>query len=104
MSNVHVIHAAQPKGVPADTDSGLPDFEGMSVELARFKLTSTTNLEGPEYPNHLDDVVKMFVEGRVTRVDHVVDEKTGALHRVHTIKVVDCIQLPYSYDTSAMFE
>jgi hypothetical protein len=98
MSNVRSIDGSAAI-TAVHSDSGLPDFEGMSVVQARFKLTSASNLEGPDHPNHIDDIIKMFVEGRVVRVDHVVDEKSGELHRVHTIKVVDAIQLPWNFDT-----
>jgi hypothetical protein len=76
----------------------LPDFEGETVTQAQFKLTSVGALEAPDTAVRIDDVVKLYVEGRVTRVDHVVDEKTGTLKRVQTIKAVDTIQLPWEVD------
>ncbi len=83
-------------------DSKLPDFEGQHVDFSRLKLSSVSDLETPEdQAIHIDDTVRLFVEGRVTRVDHVVDEKTGKLKRVHTIKVVDAVQLPWNFDTGA---
>jgi hypothetical protein len=82
-------------------ESGLPDFEGQPVDFARLKLTSVTDLEVNDEANRMDDVVRLFVEGRVVRIDHIVDERTGKLKRVHTVKVVDAIQLPWDFDTGA---
>ncbi len=79
----------------------LPDFEGEEVETARFKLTSTSNLEAPDAPVRIDEIVRLYVEGRVTRVDHVVDKDSGKLKRVQTVTVSECIQLPWDFDTGA---
>lgn len=88
---------------PPIANSGrLPAFEGSAPDFARIKLTSVSDLEaGEDEAHHLDDVVRMFVEGRVVRVDHVVDDKSGKLKRVHTIKVVEAILLPWDFDTGA---
>lgn len=83
--------------------SGLPQFEGQDVECTRLKLTSVSDLELAEDTVYkIDDIVKLFVEGRVVRVDHAVDEKTGTLKRVHTIKVAEAIQVPWTFDTDAL--
>lgn len=86
---------------PAITPSGLPDFEGHPVDVARIKLTSVSDLEGPVDANRIDDIVRMVVEGRVVRVDHVVDEASGRLRRVQTVKVLDAVQVPWSSHTGA---
>ncbi len=77
--------------------SGLPKFEGQEVEFTRLKLTSVSDLEVGEDAYRIDDIVRLFVEGRIVRVDHVVDEKSGQLKRMHTIKVVDAIPLPWDF-------
>jgi hypothetical protein len=82
--------------------SGLPDFEGQPVDFTRVKLSSVSKLEAGEQFSRIDDTVRMFVEGRVVRVDHVVDELTGKLMRVHTVKVVDAIQLPWDFDAGQL--
>lgn len=88
---------------PAPTSvSGLPKFEGQEVNDSRFKLTSVTDLEVDESAHRIDDIMRLFVEGRITRVDHVVDEKTGLLKRVHTIKVIDAIPLPWDFSTDQL--
>lgn len=87
---------------PANTESGLPDFEGAKVTDARLKLAAANDLEGPPLPSHIDDVVRLYIEGRVTRVDHVVDEKSGVLKRVQTIKVHEAVQLPWDFDADSL--
>lgn len=83
----------------ASTASGLPDFEGQPVDETRIKLTSVNNIEHGEGEfNRLDDTVRMFVEGRVVRVDHVVDNTTGKLIRVHTIKVLEASSVAWNTD------
>lgn len=72
----------------------IPPFEGHEVDFTRVKLSAAGDLE-IDAINRIDDIVRMQVEGRVVRVDHVADEKTGKMKRVHTIKVVDAVQLPW---------
>ncbi len=83
------------------SSNGLPDFEGQPVDFTRLKLGSASDLEVEDQINHIDDLVRLYVEGRVTRIDHVVDKATGKLKRVHTVTVVDAIQLPWDFDTGA---
>ncbi len=78
----------------------LPDFEGLPVELTRLRLISASDLELSDDPMRIDDVVRLYVEGRVTRVEHVVADN-GKIKRVHTVKVVDAITLPWDFDTAA---
>lgn len=73
----------------------LPSFEGETVHGLRAKLTSTTNLELGEDSHRLDETTRMLVTGRVTRVDHVVDERSGQLMRVETFKVVEAVEVPW---------
>lgn len=98
MSTPTHLRAVDEDHVPAPS-SGLPDFEGQPVEFTRVKLAAVGNLEVGEEVSRIDDTVRMYVEGRVIRVDHVVDSTTGRLMRVHTVKVVDAIQLPWDFDT-----
>lgn len=83
----------------ARSDSGLPQFEGQQVDFARLKLTSASDLEVNDEAHHIDDIVRLQVEGRVVRVDHVVDERSGHLKRVHTVKVSEAIEI--GWDDSA---
>jgi hypothetical protein len=83
---------------PPVTDSGIPHFEGQPVESALIKLAAVSKLDAGAGWSRIDDTVRMYVEGRVVGVHHSVDEPTGKLMRVHTIKVVDAIQLPWDFD------
>lgn len=70
------------------TPANIPDFEGKPVGFTKAKVTSTT-LDIDDQVFRLDEYVRMEVEGRISAVDHKVNDKTGALERIHTIKVVD---------------
>lgn len=80
---------------PEAKTSSLPSFEGEAVHGLRAKLTSTNNLELGDDHHRLDETVRMLVTGRVVRVDHVVDDRSGQLLRVETFKVVDAIEVPW---------
>lgn len=86
------------------TASGLPDFEGEPVDHARLKLTGAGNLQGPDFPYRVDQVVKLVIEGRVTRVEHIVDNASGKLKRVQTISIIDVRDVPDSFDVEGLFE
>lgn len=79
------------------TPGDIPAFEGHPVDFTRVKLSAAGDLQ-VDAVNRIDDIVRLYVEGRVVRVDHVVDEASGRMKRVHTIKVVDAIQLPWDFD------
>ncbi len=83
-------------------NADLPAFEGQQVDFARLKLTSVNDLEVLDEAVHIDDIVKLVCEGRVVRVDHVVDDKTGRLKRVHTVKVLDAFALPWEFEISTI--
>ena len=71
----------------------LPQFEGQDVAFAKAKLTSVSALEVDDEVLRLDQMVRMNVEGRVVRIDHVVNAVTGSLERIQTIKVIEGIIL-----------
>jgi hypothetical protein len=105
MSKAHlrpVGDGEAPQYVASIGDSGLPDFEGQPVMFSRLKLTSVSDLEVVDEANRMDDLVRLYVEGRVVRIDHVVDERSGQLKRVHTVKIIDAIQLPWDFNTGAL--
>lgn len=84
---------------PTQDDLRLPDFDGNPVDATRIKLTSVTSLEAGDIANHIDETVRLYVEGQVVRVDHIVDAR-GRIVRQHVVKVVDAIQLPWSFDVT----
>lgn len=73
----------------------LPKFEGQAVHQLRAKLTSTNGLELSDDPHRLDQTIAMVITGRVVRVDHVVDDRTGLLARVETLKVVEATEIDW---------
>ncbi len=72
----------------------VPPFEGQQVDLYRIKLAGAGNLEAGDELVHLDDIVQFYLEGRVTRIGQLLDDKSGRLKRVTTVKVIDSVQLP----------
>jgi hypothetical protein len=72
---------------PAPT-SGIPDFEGEQVWASSGKMVSGT-LETGDAVYKMDHYVQVLVTTRVLGVDHVLNEKTGHLTRVHKLKVVE---------------
>jgi hypothetical protein len=80
---------------PHEQDNGLPTFEGEQVRGMRARLTSTSGLELGEEPHRIDQTVRLLVTGRVVRVDHVVEDKTGYLIRVETFKVVEAVEVDW---------
>lgn len=74
---------------PESLPTRLPQFEGQDVTFAKARLTSVSGMEIDDEVLHLDQIVSMNVEGRVIRIDHVVNERTGILERVQTIKVIE---------------
>lgn len=85
-----------------EADLTLPDFDGQPVDVTRIKLTSVASLEAGDIVNRIDDTVRLYIEGQVVRVDHVVDAR-GRIVRQHVVRVVEAIQLPWSFDV-AQFE
>lgn len=94
-AHLHSVDATYNPTIPSP--SGLPQFEGQDVEFTRMKLTSANDLEVSDDAVRIDDIVRLFVEGRVVRVDHAVDNETGKLKRIHTIKVSEALQVPWDF-------
>ena len=70
-------------------------FEGEKVEGLRAKLISGAALELSEDHHRIDQTARLLVTGRVTRVDHIVEERSGKLVRVETFKIVDAVEVPW---------
>ncbi len=100
MSHLRSVNEEYPE---RDTDvvddyDAVGSFEGQRVDYARARLTGVADLDVGDDTNRIDDVVRMYVEGRVTGVAHVVEPASGKLIRVHTIKAIEAIQLPAEFD------
>lgn len=72
-------------------DAPLPTFAGKHVDQARLRMTSAT-VEATDV-HDIDDIVRVVLEGRVTSVDHRVNETTGDLIRLHTVKILEVEQI-----------
>lgn len=92
------VTAETMKAVTRDLAS-IPDFEGKEVEVTAAKITSVAALEINDAAWHMDEYVRMVIEGRVVKVEHAVNEKTGKLARIHTIKAVDSKVLGWGEDS-----
>lgn len=81
----------------------MAQFQGKDVQETRVKLSGGAK-ELFSLPPKIDQIVKVELEGRVSGVSHVVDEQTGNLVEVVTIKVMDIdgievLTLPLSTST-----
>ena len=79
------------------TLSDIPNFEGQSVDFTKASFTSGTNLEIDDKVFRTDEVVQFIVEARCAGINHKVNEKTGCLERVHSMKVIDVLPVPYEF-------
>lgn len=71
-----------------EAPSFVPKFDGQDVTHTKAKLASVSGLDINDEVLRMDQLVQMTVVGRVTRVDHVVDN-AGRIVRVQTIKILD---------------
>lgn len=74
----------------------VPTFEGHAVSTTKLRLVTPSSIDIENVVLRMDDIVRIVVEGRVTKVDHVVNEKTGELERIQTVKVLDIGFAPWS--------
>ena len=86
---------AVPEPIPS-----IPVFEGAAVEATRLKIANSAVLDLPDQLLHVDDVVQVLVDCKVTSVTHMVDPSSGKLLRVQVAKPYDARVVPYnpSYD------
>lgn len=82
--------------VPERPTPPIPFFEGKPVSGTRLKITSATNLECDDQVLHVDDIIRVQVDARVTRISHDVNEKNGDLERVQTAKALDIEIVPWN--------
>ena len=76
----------------------VPLFEGAEVEATRLKIANSAVLDLPDVVLHVDDVVQVLVECRVTSVTHSVDERSGRLLRVQIAKPYNAQVVPFNPD------
>jgi hypothetical protein len=78
-----------------DMSSKLPDFEGKHVATTKVRLASTLGLDINNVVLHTDDIVRIVVEARVTGISHQVNERSGDLERIQTLKAIEVTLTPW---------
>lgn len=76
----------------------IPAFEGHPVTGTKAQITSVSALEIADKVFGLDEIVKIVVEARVQNIQHKVNQTSGKLERVHTLKAVDVVVLDWEMD------
>lgn len=74
----------------------VPLFEGAEVAATRLKIANSAVLDLPDVVLHVDDVVQVLVECRVTSVTHTVEERSGQLLRVQIAKPYQASVVPFN--------
>lgn len=70
-------------------------FEGKPVEATTLKVSSPTAGLEIDAVLRMDDIVRVVVEARVSQVNHQVNERTGALIRHQSAKVISAELIPW---------
>lgn len=74
----------------------IPQFEGRPVDHTMVKVRGAVPLDDlNDVVLGMDDCVQMISTFRVVGVDHTVDEKTGNLVRLQTLKPVEMALHPF---------
>lgn len=81
----------------------MDQFQGKDVQQTKVKFSGGAK-ELFTIPPQIDQIVRVEIEGRVSGVAHQVDESTGNLVEVVTVKVMDLnevetLTLPLSVTT-----
>lgn len=79
----------------SETEIDIPEFEGKTVHGTRLRVMSAMNLEIDDRVLRTDQIVRLVVEGRVNQISHKVDEKTGELMRIQSVKAMDVTFVPW---------
>jgi hypothetical protein len=69
----------------------IPHFEGQEVASTRAKMTSVASLDVENVVLTTDETVRVVIEARVVGVDHRVNERSGLLERVQTLRPVEVL-------------
>lgn len=70
-------------------------FEGKPVEGTRIKINSATQGLEIDTVLRMDDIIRVVVEARVSRIDHRVNERTGSLVRHQEARVISAELIPW---------
>lgn len=74
----------------------IPAFEGAAVEATRLKIANSSVLDLPDVVLHVDDVIQILVEAKVTQVSHVIHEQSGKMLRLQVAKPFDARLVPFN--------
>lgn len=100
-STLHIVDTTTGE-VSAEPYSGpwrpIPAYEGKEVASTRLRVGSTAAIDISDAVLKVDDIVRIVVEARVTSVNHVVNEKTGELVRIQSVKSIDAEITPWAAD------
>jgi hypothetical protein len=77
-------------------------FEGHEVMTTKVRLSSTLGLDINNVVLHTDDIVRLVVEARVTGISHQVNERTGDLERIQTVKAIEVTLTPWDDGTEGV--
>jgi len=83
-------YSEQPPAYPP-----IPAFEGKPVETTKVRMSSTLGLDIQNTVLHTDEIVRLIVECRVTGIAHMVNDRTGSLERIQTLKAIDVELSPW---------
>lgn len=90
-------------GEYAEVRSELPTFEGEEVTFTKAKITSVP-LDIGDRVLRMDESLKLVIEVRVISIDHKVNQTTGKLERIHTLKAINTLPIEWEMDMDALRE
>lgn len=91
------VHNFQSPDARMPAPTGIPDFEGVTVEHTKAKIVSVGRLEIDDAVYRLDETLKVLVECQVTGIDHKAT-LDGDLERVHLLKAIDAVVVTWDTD------
>lgn len=77
-------------------EPAVPTFEGKPVDATTLKVASPHAGLEIDAVLRMDDIVRVVVEARVSRIDHQVNERTGQLIRHQSAKVISAALIPWN--------
>jgi hypothetical protein len=80
-------------------DEVIADFEGAPVHFAKAKVTSAAGLEVGDKILKIDDKVVLVLELRCTGVEHKVDQNSGKMTRLQTLRAIDAFVVGTDFET-----
>lgn len=79
----------------------VPMFEGKPVEATTLKVTTAGSGLEIDGVLRMDDIIRVVVEARVSDIRHLVNERTGALIRHQSARVITASLIPWDASNPA---